>query len=535
VPGFADTPDSGWTEPPELGNKQPDLSPSPSAAVPSDSGGGALVPYLRAIRARWYLVALATAAAVAGSIVLLATGSREYEATAKLDVAPVERNDRTFLGLRVLRDSNDPARVVQTAATLVESPKTAKLTAERLGGDWTQERVLRAVRVEPLGQSSVLAVIATAHTPQAAADLANTFARSSLATRGAALQRQLTEVINQLRASSAAEQRAGRLRSPAVSERIVELEAIRRAGVDPTLSFSQRAMPKDSALGASTTLVIVAALLAGLALGAVLAVAVAARDPRVSDQDELVRLYPLPILAGVPRVSSQRWRSSSRLGSEAVEAFRSLRVQLQHLGTGRAILLTSASSEDGKTTAAANLAFAFVEAGQRVILMDFDLRSPQLARAIGVPLEAEWPAGGGLLSGERIRPAFVESPEAPGLKVLAPSEETSVESLVERLPELLLEALGVAEYVIIDAPPIGEVSDAYRIAPQVDDVVLVARPRHTKRASLRIARDRLERAGVVPRGILVMGQTLDGYYTSRGYLTRELAASDAVPDRPPAH
>jgi Mrp family chromosome partitioning ATPase/capsular polysaccharide biosynthesis protein len=544
VRGFADIPDSGWTKPPELGDNQSgfvgdrmaDLGagPSPNAPVPRpDAGEGALAPYLRAIRARWYLVALATIAAVAGSLVLLSTSSRDYEATAKLYVAPVERNDRTFLGLRVLRDSNDPARVVQTAATLVESPEAADLTAKRLGGDWTQARVLRAVRVEPLGQSSVLAVIARAHKPEVAADVANTFARSSLDTRSMALQKQLTAMIEQLRASSAAEQPTRRRPSSAVSQRIVELEAVRRAGVDPTLSLTQPATPEDSALGASTTLIIVAALLAGLALGAVLAVAVDARDPRVSDQDDLVRLYPLPILAGVPRMPRQSWRPSSRLQSEAVEAFRSLRVQLQHLGTGRAILVTSASSGDGKTTVAANLAFAFVEAGQRVALMDFDLRSPQLARAVGAPLDAELPADRQPVIADGVRPVFVECPEAPGLKVLARSEETSLESLVERLPQLLLDALSVAEYVIIDAPPIGELSDAYRIAPQVDDVVLVARPRHTQRASLRIARDMLERAGVVPRGILVVGQTLDGYYTSRRYLTRERAASEPVPDRPP--
>ena len=68
-----------------------------------------------------------------GSLLLLATRDAEYEATADLLVDPLPLVDETFRGLSLIRDTGDPVRTVQTAASLVESPAIAEDAAEKLG------------------------------------------------------------------------------------------------------------------------------------------------------------------------------------------------------------------------------------------------------------------------------------------------------------------------------------------------------------------------------------------------------------------
>ena len=83
----------------------------------------------------------------------------------------------------------------------------------------------------------------------------------------------------------------------------------------------------------------------------------------------------------------------------------------------------------------------------------------------------------------------------------------------------LEEARAIADYVVLDTAPLGEVSDALTIADQVDDVIVVARPGHTNRMNLQTVRDLLDGAGVQPTGLLLIGQQqgrTSSYYTYDG-------------------
>jgi capsular exopolysaccharide synthesis family protein len=514
-----DTEPGSWPTARELSGDPPGLSAWPREPAPprSDYSEGVLLPYLRAIRARWPLVAVLAAVAVAGSVLLILTDSRKYEARAEILATPVEGTDPSYFGIDLLRDSGDPARTVLTAASVLQSPGAAELTARRMGPGWDRERVLAATRIEPQGQSSVLAVIATADKGWVAARLANTFAESALARRRANLERQLDEAIARLQLRLRQQLRlqrerpgqgpAGNATARTLAEQITALEALRAAGRDPTLALSERAEVPDAPIGAPPWLILVAGLVAGLVLGGIAAIAAEALARRLRDEEELVHLYPLPLLAGVPWLP-RRKRKARRSLPGTLEAFRTLRAQLQQYGPRRSILLTSGSSGDGRTTAAVNLGFAFAEAGHRVVLIDLDLRKPELAAAAGVsPERGPTP----LLEGDTDLTSLVqESSVAPGLYVLpaVAGDAVALEWVTRQLPVLLSQALRLADYVIIDTPPLGEVSDALRIATQVDDVVIVTRPRHTSRSSLVIVRDLLERFGIVPRGLLVIGEKI---------------------------
>src|SRR6266540_294282 len=130
---------------------------------------GAPVTYFYAIRAHPRLILLITLAAVAASVVFLALRSSDYEATTKLLVQPIPADDQTFLGLPLIRDTGDPVRTMQTAASLVESPPAAALVAKQRGGDSTTNEILDQIKISPEGQSNILAVTATADSAASAA------------------------------------------------------------------------------------------------------------------------------------------------------------------------------------------------------------------------------------------------------------------------------------------------------------------------------------------------------------------------------
>jgi Mrp family chromosome partitioning ATPase len=113
----------------------------------------------------------------------------------------------------------------------------------------------------------------------------------------------------------------------------------------------------------------------------------------------------------------------------------------------------------------------------------------------------------------------VPAAQLPPLKVVPAGTEGDIvllEALTRRLPALLKEAEQLADYVILDTAPLGEVSDALRIADQVDGIIVVTRPGHTNRANFELMRDLLEQTGQTPLGYLVigsMGGATSAYYT----------------------
>ncbi|MDP9385613.1 MAG: CpsD/CapB family tyrosine-protein kinase [Actinomycetota bacterium] len=479
--------------------------------APTDRPGAVLA---RAVRDHWLVVLLLVTLTVGAAYAALSRQQQRHRASAEILVTPFAERDEAVTGLGLIRDTGDPARTVQTAAALVESQRAAERAARALGQRWTREAVLGAVDVQPRGESNILAVTATATSQEDAVAVADAFARAALTSRQRELETQLDARIRQLR---------GRLRTVPqddfavrndLAERLNQLEAVRVSGHDPTLTLAQPASPAGT-IGTPASLVLGLAALAGVAVGTLAAVGLEFARRRLRDEAEIRRAYPLPVLTRVPRLP----RGSRGVGRQrpsatpaAVrEAFRTLRLQLeQRRSTGpRSILVTSASAGDGKTTAAANLAFALAEAGYSVIAVDFDLRKPELAAALGVQPSQGLAA---LLTGQvELEDALVPSPESPGLRVLpaAGGDAVMLEALMRRLPEILAETRELAECVVVDSPPLGEVADALRVVAELDEVVLVVRPGHTTRRRFELTRDLLERAGSSPTGLVLTAQALE--------------------------
>jgi capsular exopolysaccharide synthesis family protein len=470
-------------------------------------------------------------ATVGAAVAWIALRTPTYQASARMLIAPLPQDDTTFLGLQMLRDSGDPTRTAQTAATLAGSPAAAAITARKLGHGWDVNRVLHSVSVQPEGQSNILAVTGTADSPAVATRLANTFVSSVTTARNRALDAQVEQELanSRTRLSTVNLSSAEAL---AINARINRLNGLLATG-DPTITPSLPATPPSSPNGAGALIVIPLALIAGLLLGAGTAASFDLASRRIRDEAELIELYPLPVLARVPLQKSRERRMNREQPlllrpPEAMEAFRTITTQLEmSVNDHRSLMITSASTGDGKTTSSVNLALSLTSAGHSVVLLDLDLRKGDVAPRLNIPKATPTQELSERLNSdtdfEAIDDLLVEVPNLPQLRVLSisatPDDSTQVDTLNRQLPGLLKAACGKADYVVIDTPPLGEISDALRIAQVADAIILVARVGNTRRRNIEITRELLERTGASPTGYLLIGGkqgTTGAYYQSLG-------------------
>ncbi|MEZ4658630.1 MAG: CpsD/CapB family tyrosine-protein kinase [Caldilineaceae bacterium] len=180
--------------------------------------------------------------------------------------------------------------------------------------------------------------------------------------------------------------------------------------------------------------------------------------------------------------------------SAAAEAYQSLRTSLEFSSLEKSLktlLVTSADAHTDKSSAVANLAVVMAEAGDKVILVDGDLRRPQQHEIFGLHNQqglSSWLPEGG--------PAPLQQTSVNRLQVLTagPTHANPVALLsARRLGDALAELKGQADYVLCDAPPVLAVTDAALWAAKVDGVVLLVNAGGTKRDQALQARQTLER------------------------------------------
>ncbi len=202
------------------------------------------------------------------------------------------------------------------------------------------------------------------------------------------LDRDVGPLLEQLKARQNALGSTNTEAGAQLEDRINQLQNV-GTGNDPTLSISQAAEVPTSPSGAGPLVILVLAAFAGLALGAAAAVLLELLDRRIRDEDEALSILPLPVLARVPLQRRQLARVNPTdawtVAPAVREACRTLLLQLpprNHEG-GRVLMVTSASTGDGKTTSAINLAATLAASGERVILLDLDLRKADVAAPTG--------------------------------------------------------------------------------------------------------------------------------------------------------
>ncbi len=269
------------------------------------------------------------------------------------------------------------------------------------------------------------------------------------------------------------------------------------------------AQPPPSPASPNIPLILALGLVLGLAVGVGAALLRDRTDTVVRDQRDISRLSAVPVLGSIPEEPEQgakphsiRWQTHT---SES-EAFRHVRTALMALGGDRrALVVTSSVFGEGTPHVATNLAVVIATAGSRVLLLDADMRA---ARDRDPEAEdGDDPGLSALLSG---RAAFEDvvrrRPDVDNLDVLpAGKAPANPSELLEspRMRQLLDEARGLYDLVLINAPALLPVTDGAVLARLADGVIVVVGRNRVRREDLLEACARLDGVHATPVGFVL--------------------------------
>ncbi len=254
-------------------------------------------------------------------------------------------------------------------------------------------------------------------------------------------------------------------------------------------------------------------LVLGLVLGILAALLREQMDDSIKHVDEVESLLGLPLLGLIP------FTKKPRRGVESVallahtdprgafaEAYRSMRTALQfstNEGAPKQFVVTSCGKREGKTTTALALAINFAQLGQRVLLIDADMRNPSVHKAIGVPNERG--LSNLLIGGDMGVENLILATQVPNLGVLpaGPMPPDPVELLMGSRLGLLLEKARELNFsqVVIDGPPLLGLADAVVLGNQIQHIVFAVKASDTKKSSIKDAMRRLRNVGLLPMGV----------------------------------
>lgn len=226
--------------------------------------------------------------------------------------------------------------------------------------------------------------------------------------------------------------------------------------------------------------------------------------------------------------------------SSIAESCRTLRTNLMFMAGDeplRTLAVTSAGPREGKTTVAANLAISIAQSGKHVLVIDTDMRRPRMHHAFGVRNSVGLTS---VLVGEATLAQATRPSGIPNVTVMTcgPIPPNPAELLHrERFQTLIDEAEKAFDFVIFDSPPLGAVTDAAVLGPQVDGMMLVLRANATTRDALASVLRQVNDVGANLVGAVLNGvdpnmRRYEGgagayyYYRSEGYYTSSTEADD---------
>lgn len=207
--------------------------------------------------------------------------------------------------------------------------------------------------------------------------------------------------------------------------------------------------------------------------------------------------------------------------SPQAEAYRSLRTNLEFSSLDHplhTLLITGAEPNVGKSTTLANLGVIYAQSGKRVVLVDADLRRPQLHQIFG--LSNNTGLASAILNNDSELP--LQESGVPDLRVLTsgPMPPNPADLLAtQRMDKLLAQLREEADIILLDAPPVIAVTDAAILATKVDGVLLVVSAGQTKREHAQRAKALLEKVNARIVGAVLNNAALDSNMLS--YYGRE--------------
>lgn len=468
--------------------------------------------------------------------------------------ATVYEAKHTLLRESSTADASAAADNPSVVALWTSGGEVPQRVAEQLGHTGPVDQLINQLTVSSSVELGTVEMVASASTADEAVLLVNAFAEQTLAYINQLNQQEQAEAdarINELQAdmqaltdqitaaggetapetTSLVQQRAGLQEqlnqiTTQTEDRITEWGSLQTASSAKKVAASSVGVTRGQSL-----------LLGGLVsllLAFGVAIMLDRSDSRLHTKEQAERQFGLPVLAEIPLLSLRNRHRAPVYGYEndpaVAEAYRSLRTALllfrdrlplevetaeltrrsQHKQGGRVgaarqvILVTSPEAGDGKSSTAANLAMAYAESGQSVLLVNWDLWRPIPARvfdAEDAPGVSEF-----LDAGNASLVHYVHSTSVPGLH-LVPAGKLGHQPGAQLDAELRLleEARSLADVVIIDTAPLLAASVTRELVTMADVVVLVSRAGRTTSPAAERTAELLERLGAPTLGVALVG------------------------------
>lgn len=542
--------------------------------------------YLRILLKRWWLILLLLLVGVSSALYYTSRQAPIYRSTVTLLLSPAASQD----SLLPQYLSDRTSQLAQTYTRYLRTRTFAELVIEREALSISADELVASVEARVVEGTQFFEITASGSTPERAQQLASVIANNFIeenlaqqrdqlaavqsASESGAMQALLREKLERERQYY--EQQVAALREQAdlireqppssardevladVQEQLSSYEdrlltiMSDQISLQPqipnntinTVSVIEPATLPTGPVNTRRVQDVLFALLASLTVGVILAFALEYLDYTVKGPEELEMLMgqpPIGILADTVNNGQKEDELVvlARSQSPVSEAFRALRTSIRFSRVGRelsSMVVTSAGPSEGKTTIAANLAIVLAQSGQRVLLVDADMRRPSVHKRFG--LINNLGLSSLMLAENPTDPMIIErhlqSGPVDNLWVLTsgPIPPNPAELLSTDLAHTLFDALEQqVDIVVYDSPPALTVTDAVILASRADAVLQVVLAGRTRRDVAVRCRDVLQRVGAnVLAPVLNRVKTTDvGYYHYYYYYSKYGYTQDDAP------
>ena len=495
--------------------------------------------YVALLRKWFWLVILLAVIAAAASFVISRRSARIYQASVTLMVNQAT-NPAVSAGYSDILTSE---RLARTYASLLVSQPVLDETAQRLG--ISPKLLDGAITVTPVRDTQLLQIKVEGTLPELTAQIANTLpvifvernaelqlgrateSKLKLEEEIANTEKDLAETQQQLKTVTDDTQRT-RLETSLAQYRNTYSTLVANyqqvvlavAQANNNIVVAEPAKVPERPIRPRTRTNVMLATIVGVLLALGIAFLIEYLDDTVKTPDDVSRVSGLSTLGAIARLKEsggpRQLVAWMRVKSPESEAYRTLRTNIQFSSVDnpiRSLLVTSSSPGEGKSTTTANLAVVLAQTGQRVIVVDTDLRRPVLHKVFGIPNNIGLTTA--LLAGESLSlEDYLQPTEIDTLSVLTsgPIPPNPSELLGSHRMQHLIEVLAqAADIVIFDSPPVLAVTDAVVLGRQMDGVLVVADAGNTREHALAQAAAELQKTGAN-----VLGVALNRLDTRRG-------------------
>jgi Mrp family chromosome partitioning ATPase/capsular polysaccharide biosynthesis protein len=554
----------------------------PGPGLPGFPMSEQLAQSIRVLRRRWRIILAVPFLALVVSLLLSERSPTEYTATAKVIISPYNPVT-SLLEPGSTPTSADPERDLNTEVSEITETPMAQMVRKSLRLRESSSELLGQVSAELEGTTNIVDISAEDGDGARAATIANAFAaqyvvfrlallRSSIEGAAALDQQKLNALSATQRSSPSGQQLQDDLSTLQANSAVLTSDAqVSQAAVTPTSPTSPKPL-----------LDAIIAIVVGLAIAIVAVIVLELLDRAVRDEDDASAAARLKSLGMIPKPRSQIAdaargelrslavgdRLRSRLPQRSTEARNGVERSARHaltsvatrsddrrppdwevdesfgalavsllalrLGPGENVLMiTSPGPQDGKTSVTLGLAAGLAELGQRVTVVEGDMRRPRFAAQLGLPASA---AGlSSILAGDTLLPSGLVEVDVGSRGRESRSSLSSGNGTARargrtftvlpcgpiparplallhgsELRPLLRELQSDADVVLVDTPPLGAIKDAVVLAETVDHVMLVARVGHTRRDALARCRDAIDQLASPLLGIVTVGGARGG-------------------------